>query len=238
MRPPAELIPVSRNRILTTLPREDYDALRPYQQTLRLPKGKVLYDSGDQIRHFYFPLDGMISLLSTTSGGATLEVGVVGNEGVVGVPALLGINKSPYKIMVQLPSVAARFPADAVREAARRSPRLEALLLRYIHTLITQLAQGAVCNRFHITEARLCRWLLLSRDRAGSDTLNLTQEFLSYMLGVPRTTVTAIAGNLQREGLIDYGRGRIQILDARRMEAAACECYQIVREDVELYLSA
>lgn len=238
MRPPAELIPVSRNHILTALPRPDYEALRPYQQTMRLPKGKTLYHSGEPVRHLYFPLDGMISLLSTTSSGATLEVGVVGSEGVVGVPALLGIPIAPYRVLVQLPSTAARFPADVVKEAARRSAGLEAMLLKYVHTLITQLAQGAVCNRFHATEARLCRWLLLSRDHAGSDTVHLTQEFLSYMLGVPRTTVTAVAGRIQREGLIEYGRGRIQILDARRMEAAACECYRIVREDVGLYLSA
>ena len=212
--------------------------MRPHRETVRLTKGQVLYDAGDAIRHLYFPMGGMISLLSTTRDGASIEVGMIGNEGVAGLAVLLGINRAPYRVIVQIPGNAIRVRADALKKVFDRGGRLHDLLLKYTHTLLIQIAQSAACNRFHTVEERLCRWLLISRDRVYSDTIYLTQEFLSYMLGVPRTSVTAVAGKLQRAGLIRYSRGKIQITDRPRMEAASCECYDIIREDIRLFLAA
>jgi CRP-like cAMP-binding protein len=228
----------SKNQILVSLSREEQDQLRSYQETVRLTKGKVLYDAGDAIRHLYFPMGGMVSLLSTTRDGASIEVGMIGNEGVAGLPVLLGINMAPYRAMVQIPGNAIRIRADVLKKVFDKGGVLHNLLLKYTHTLLIQISQSAACNRFHTVEERLCRWLLISRDRVHSDTIYLTQEFLSHMLGVPRTSVTTIAGKLQRVGLIRYSRGKIQITDRPRMEAASCECYDIIREDIRLFLAA
>jgi CRP-like cAMP-binding protein len=180
----------------------------------------------------------MLSLLSITEEGRTIEVGMIGNEGMTGVPVILRSGKAPYEVMVQLAGNALRIRGDALREAFNRGGTLQDLLLRYTHSLLIQVAQSAACNRFHTVEERLCRWLLVSRDRVQTDTIQLTQEFISHMLGVPRTSVTMIAGALQKEGLIKYSRGKITLLDRRGLEAASCECYRRVQEGIGQLLIA
>jgi CRP-like cAMP-binding protein len=227
-----------RNLLLTSLPLAEYEGLRPALEPIRLTRNAVLYETGGDIRHAYFLTGGMVSLLSTTEDGKTIEVGMIGNEGIAGIPIILGMNVAPYRTTVQIPLTALRIRAGALRDAFNRGGVLQTLLLKYTHTLITQLSQSAVCNRFHTTEERLCRWLLISRDRVRSDTLSLTQETISQMLGTPRTGVTMTAGVLQTNGLISYSRGKIKIVDRRGLEDAACECYGVVRREFEHLLAA
>lgn len=226
------------NSLLSALPREEYERLAPHLELVRLTPGKILYNAGDVVRHAYFPKGGMSSLLSTTEDGRTMEVGMIGSEGMTGVPIILRSSVAPYQVMVQLAGNALRIGGDALREEFNRGGKLQDLLLRYMHSLLIQVAQSAACNRFHTVEKRLCRWLLVSRDGAQTDTLQLTQEFLSQMLGVPRTSVTMIAGALQKEGLIRHSRGRITILNRKGLEAASCECYWRVREGISNFLVA
>lgn len=226
------------NRILGALPRGECARLSPYLEPIRLPAGRLLYGAGDAVRHAYFPRGGMISLLSVTEGGAAVEVGMVGNEGVVGLPVVLRGNVTHYQAVVQLQANALRVPAHVLRSEFDRGGRLQDLLLRYTDTLITQLSQSAACNRFHSMRARLCRWLLVSQDRAQADTLDFTQEFLSQMIGAPRPRVSIVAGSLQRAGIIRYSRGRIRILDRPRLESSSCECYKIVRQQMSHFLAA
>lgn len=226
------------NRLLAALPREEYERLSPHLELVRLPPGKILYNAGEIVRYAYFPRGGMVSLLSITEEGRTIEVGMIGNEGMTGVPVILRSGMAPYQVMVQLAGNALRIRGDALREAFNRGGTLQDLLLRYTHSLLIQVAQSAACNRFHTVEERLCRWLLVSRDRVQTDTIQLTQEFISHMLGVPRTSVTMIASALQKEGLIKYSRGRITLLDRRGLEAASCECYRRVREGISELLIA
>lgn len=235
--PTSSRFPLS-NLLLAALPRNEYERLSPHLHRVRLAKGRLLYHAGDPVRHAYFPTSGMCSLLATTEKGALLEVGMVGNEGLIGLPAVLRINVMPFQVIVQIEADAFRLRADVLRAEFDRNGRLQDLLLKYAHALLTQVSQSAVCNRFHTIEERLCRWLLISQDRVQTDTVHLTQEFLSYMLGVPRTGVTLAAGNLQKRRLIGYGRGRITILDRARLERAACECYRVVRAETERVLAA
>jgi CRP-like cAMP-binding protein len=226
------------NRMLASLPREEYERILPKLEEVRLPQGKILYNAGDEIHYAYFLRGGMASLLSTTEDGRIIEVAMIGNEGVVGVPIVLRISKSPYLVMMQLPANALRIKEAALVEAFDESRRLQGLILRYTHTILTQITQSAACNRFHRVRERLCRWLLISRDRVHTNTIPLTQEFLSHMLGVPRTNVTMVARGLQEEGMIRYSRGKIEITDRAALEAASCECYRIVRNDIKLFLAA
>ncbi len=227
-----------QNLILGSLPSEEYARLRPSLEAVQLKQGKILYGVGGQIRHAYFLGGGMASLVAVTESGASVEVGMIGNEGVVGLPSLLGINSSVYGVVIQLPGNALRIRADALRAEFNRGGRLQSMLLHYIHTLLTQLSQSAACNRFHTAEERLSRWLLISRDRVQMDDLNFTQEFLSQMIGVPRTSVTAVAGSLQKAGLILYSRGKIRILDREGLATASCECYRVVRDEINQFLAA
>lgn len=226
------------NQILRALPREEYAPLSPYLELVRLPAGRTLYEPGDVVRYAYFPTGGMVSLLSVTEGGATVEVGAVGREGVVGLPAILRTNVMPYLAVVQILALAVRIPAGELGSAFDRSGALQNLLLRYTYAHLAQLSQSASCNRYHSMRARLCRWLLVSHDRAPDDTLDFTQEFLSQMVGAPRPRVTIAAGYLQRVGAIRYGRGKIRILNRRRLEASCCECYRIDREQMGRFLIA
>jgi CRP-like cAMP-binding protein len=180
----------------------------------------------------------MCSLLATTEGGMLLEVGVIGVEGFVGVPAVLREGVTAHQVMAQLRTVAFRISADSLLAAMARGGRLQDLMLRFAYALLVQVSQTALCNRFHTIEQRLCRWLLICFDAAGADTVPLTQEFLSYMLGVPRTGVTLAAGNLQRAELISYRRGKITALDRARLERAACECYRVLHVEVTRALTA
>ncbi|HEX8499733.1 MAG TPA: Crp/Fnr family transcriptional regulator [Pyrinomonadaceae bacterium] len=226
------------NHLLAALPREEYARLAPHLELVRLPAGRVLCEVGSVISHVHFLKGGMASLLSLTEDGHSVEVGMIGNEGVVGLPAVLGLGAAPYRVVMQLPGNALRLRADVLRAEFNRKGRLQQLLLHYLHTLLTQVSQSAACNRYHTMKARLCRWLLVSRDRSHSDTLHLTQEFLAQMMGAPRPRVTLVAGDLQRAGLIRYSRGKIFILDRRGLEAMSCECYRIVREQIGHFLAA
>lgn len=227
-----------QNRLLSSLPRAEYENLLPALGPIHLARNLVLYDVGDAVRYAYFITSGMVSLLSTTEDGKTIEVGMIGNEGMAGIAIILGMMIAPYRTTVQIPGNAFKIKAETLSAAFRRGGALQAMLLKYTHTLLTQLSQSAVCNRFHTAEERLCRWLLISRDRVQSNTIRLTQETISEMLGAPRTGVTLTAGALQQEGLIRYSRGKIKIIDARGLEAAACECYGIVRKEFEHFLAA
>ena len=227
-----------KNRLLAALPRAEYERLLPKLQPIQLPTGRILYESGDAARFAYFLNSGMVSLLSTTLKGETIEVGMVGNEGVTGIPIILGVNKMPYRVMVQIPADALRIEAVALQHEFNKGGRLQHLLLCYAHTLFTQVAQSAVCNRFHLLEARLCRWLLVSRDRVQTDTFELTQDCIAQMLGTARSRVSPVAGALQKAKLIRYSRGVITILDEKGLEKASCECYGIVRDEIEHCLAA
>ena len=227
-----------KNLILGSLPDKEYEHLYPYLEPIALARGATLYGAGDTAQHAYFLVSGMISLLAITEDGKAIEVGMVGNEGMVGLPIVLGFNIMPQLVVTQLPSAALRIKTNRLKAEFNLGGQLHDLLLRYAHTLITQLSQSASCNMFHTVKERLCRWLLIARDRVQSDTLYLTHEFVSQMIGAPRTSVTSIVGSLQREGLVNYQRGKVIILDRAGLESASCECYRIVKESINRYVSA
>ena len=216
------------NLLLAALPRKSYAELLPALTPVALTFGDVLYEPGQTIDQVYFPGDSMVSLLTLVEDHLALEVGLVGLEGVVGAPLALGVDRSPVRALVQGGGSAMRMGAGPFRSALRRSPPLQRGLLRYVHALMSQVTQTAACNRFHLVEARLARWLLMTRDRMRSSEFRLTQDFLAHMLGVRRVGVTEAAGALQRRKLIKYTRGVIGILDERGLEVAACSCYRIV----------
>lgn len=217
------------NSLLAALPRKDYQRLLAGFEPVRLTFGEVLYEPGDSIRHVYFPGDSLVSLLTLADGHLALEVGMVGYEGMVGTPITLGSNESQVRALVQGSGTAMRMTAARFRREFRLCPSLQRALYRYIHVLMTQVTQTAACNRFHVVEARLARWLLMTRDRVRTSRFHLTQEFLAHMLGVRRVGVTKAASALQQQKLISYNRGEISIIDEQGLEAAACKCYQIVR---------
>jgi CRP-like cAMP-binding protein len=226
-----------KNRLLAALPHEEYQRLQPRLEFVHLSKRRTLYEAGDLIPHAYFLNNGMGSLLGLTQGGATVEIAMVGNEGMLCLPLVLRARSTSYRIMVQIPGDALRIKADVIRAEFKRGGRLQDLLLGYTHALITQISQSAVCNRFHTMEKRLCRWLLIAHDRVDGDTFHLTQEIISYMMGTPRTGVTMAAGALQDAGLIRYKRGKITIIDRLGLEQSACECYRIVAESLNHFLA-
>jgi CRP-like cAMP-binding protein len=238
MASPKDIHPFNDNRLLASLPQDEYARLRPLLDPIRLPQGKVLYEAGDTVRHAYFLTSGMASLLATTADDTTVQVAMVGNEGLVGLPALVSPNFMPYRIVVQLPALALRLKASAFSVEFKRGGHLQEIILRYLLTLLTQITQSALCNRYHTIEERLCRWLLISRDRAQADQFALTQESLAYMLGAQRTGVTATASGLQRAGLISYRRGKIRLLDSKGLESASCECYRVISTQLAEFLAA
>ncbi len=238
MNTPREHQHTSENRILADLPRAEYERLRPHLETVRLAQGRILYNAGDTVGHAYFPKAGLLSILYTTEDGRTFEVAMVGSEGVAGIPVVLRAPTALYHLVVQLPADALRIRGDLLREEFNRGGKLHDLMLRYMHALLTQIAQSAACARFHTVEERLCRLLLISRDRARTDALPFTQEFLSQMLGAPRTSVTMIASALQQRGVIRSRRGMITILDGARLEGFSCECYRIVRDELAHFITA
>jgi CRP-like cAMP-binding protein len=222
-----------RNRLLSVLPPEDYSRLAPHLEPVHLARGETLYVIGETIKHAYFPLSGIISMFSLTEDGATIESAVIGNEGLVGIPIALRDYQSPYQIIVQFPTDAMKIKADELGRESSRCGRFQDLLLRYTHALLTQVSRSATCNHFHSVKERLCRRLLTSRDLVKTDTLQLTQELLSQILGAPRTGVTLAIGELQREGVLHATRGRLQILDVRGLEANSCRCYGAFKEDMD-----
>ena len=221
------------NRLLRALPEQSYERLLPHLQPVSLRLGEILCEAGETSSHGWFITRGAASMLSATFGGDTVEVGIVGNEGLVGLPILLGSSHLPYRVMVQLAGAAYRVPMEVLQRAFSSGAALHDLLLRYTCALIVQFTQSGICNHFHTIEERFCRWLLILREQAGNDTVHLTQELIASMLGVRRTGVSLVASRLQAAGLIRYRRGRITILDPEGLEASACECYGIVRQEYE-----
>jgi CRP-like cAMP-binding protein len=225
-----------KNRLLAALPPEEYEVILPHLGHVSFKLGQVVYESGGQMDHIYFPTTAIISLLYMMENGSSAEMGVVGNEGLVGVALFMGGNTMPNRAVVQSAGAAVRMKANVLRDEFARGGTFQRLLLRYTQALLTQMSQTAVCNRLHAIEQQLCRWLLLSHDRLDSDELVMTQELIANMLGVRREGVTAAAGRLQEQGLISYVRGRIQILDRRGLEASVCECYRVVKDEYDRLL--
>src|SRR5687768_2492976 len=212
------------NRLLATLPHNEYKRLLPKLKTVSLALGEKLYEPGDVIKYVYFPNDSIISLISEISETSWLEVGMVGDEGMAGLAVFMGVSLSPTRAVVQGSGTAMKMSSAAVRVEANRLGSLHHLLHRYSHSLLTQVSQSAACNRFHLVDARLARWLLMTKDRLGAEEFPLTQEFLATMLGVRREGVSKAAGALQAGNLIRYRRGVITILNRRGLEAKSCQC--------------
>ncbi len=225
-----------QNHLLAALPAAEFARLLPDLEWVSLPLGQVLYESGEQMRHVYFPTTSIVSLLYVLEDGASAEIAVVGNEGIVGVSLFMGGETTPSRAAVQSAGDAYRLKGQLLKEEFNRSGELQHLLLRYTQALLTQMAQTAVCNRHHSVNQQLCRWLLLSMDRLPSNELTMTQELIANMLGVRREGVTEAAGKLQRAGLIEYHRGRITVLDRAGLEAQACECYAVVKKEFDRLL--
>ncbi len=219
------------NRLLAALSPKEYRQLQPELTQVTLTFADILYEPGDRIRHVYFPEDSIVSLLAEVGERSTLEVGIVGNEGMAGLSVFMGVGVSRYQAVVQGEGTAMRMKAAALHKASERPGALRRLLHRYTHSLMTQISQSAACNRFHVVEARLARWLLMTRDRVGADEFRLTQEFMSHMLGVRREGVSNAAGALQKDKLINYSRGHIRILDGVGLEAVSCQCYGIIKAE-------
>lgn len=228
LRPVASLAPTA-NQILAGLPNKEYQSLRPDLEEFPLAFGKVLFESGEVLRHVYFPNQGIVSLLTLIEKRSTLEVGIVGNEGMVGIEVFLGANASINRALVQGSGTAMRMKAEALHKHIKLGGLLPGLLLRYTHSLLSQISQSAACNRFHKVEARLARWLMMTHDRLDSDRFRMTQKFLSDMLGVRREGVTTAARALQQKNLICYVRGLITIIDLDGLAAASCQCYEIIK---------
>ncbi len=220
----------SSNLLLAALPPDDLAQMLPQLDEVRVEAGQVLCEAGDPILHIYFPHDCLVSLLGVAEGRMTLEVGQVGREGMLGATVALGHDITQVRAVVQRAGSASRMDGGRFRPEVSRNPALQRVLYRYTDTLLAQAIQIAVCSRFHVLEARLARSLLITRDRLQSDKFHLTHEFLAHALGVRRVGVTKAASALQQQGLINYSRGNIEILDPERLAAAACSCYQIVRE--------
>ena len=218
------------NHLLAAVSRRAYREMLSGLEPVKLVYGQVLYEPTGLIRHVYFPIDCLVSLLTAVDKGRVLEVGMVGNEGMVGMPMVLGIGKSAVRALVQGGGTAMRMPASRFRVEFNKNIPLQRALFRYTHLLMAQVSQTAACNRFHEAEGRLARWLLMTSDRLHTDEFLLTHEFLAHMLGVRRVGVTKAAEGLRRKKLIVYSRGHITILDRAQLEKAACVCYRIVKK--------
>lgn len=228
----------TQNRLLALLQQEDQDRLRPHLEPVVLEYKRLLYDSYQRIEFVYFIEDGVGSLVLTLANGNELEVGTIGNEGLVGLPVLLGDQEAPSSVYIQVPGSGLRIEARTFGRELERSGAMRAVMLHYAHAFFNQVAQSAACAHFHALEQRCCRWLLMTRDRMRSDEFLLTQEFLAMMLGVRRAGVSVAAGGLQRAGLIRYHRGRVTILDREALEARACECYAVSKAEFDRLLGA
>ncbi|MEX2239335.1 MAG: Crp/Fnr family transcriptional regulator [Burkholderiales bacterium] len=226
------------NRLLATLPRASYDTLLPFLEPTPLPLGMAVYESGGAQGYVYFPTTAIVSLLYVLEDGASAEIAITGNEGLVGIALFMGGETTPSRAVVQSAGEGYRLRASVMKKEFETDPDLQHLLLRYTQALITQMAQTAVCNRHHSVDQQLCRWLLLSLDRLPASDLVMTQELIANMLGVRREGVTEAAGMLQAAGLIHYRRGHISILDRSGLEARVCECYAVVKKEYDRLLPA
>src|SRR5256884_3670268 len=227
-----------QNHLLNALPTSDYERLASHLELIPMRLGEVLYEPGVQLRYVYFPTTSIVSLLYVMENGASAEIAIVGNEGILGISLFMGGETTPSRAVVQSAGHGFRLKAQLLKnEFGRFGPMLH-LLLRYTQALITQMAQTAVCNRHHSVDQQLCRWLLLSLDRLSNDRLVMTQELIANMLGVRREGVTEAAGKLQADGLIEYSRGKITVLDRKRLEKRVCECYAVVKREYDRLLPA
>lgn len=225
-----------RNRLLELLSSDDFDHLRPHLDHVPLDYRFELYGAGKPIPFVYFPVTGVASIVNTMRDGSAAEVGTVGNEGVVGLPVILGDKVAPNEVYVQVPGTALRMSANLFGEALKRSGTMRTVVFHYVHALFNQIAQSAACNSFHTVEQRCCRWLLMTHDRVHSDKFILTQEFLGMMLGVRRTSVTLAASQLKRKKLIGYSRGHVTVLDRPGLEESTCECYAVSKREFDRLL--
>ena len=224
------------NHLLAALSPEVQSSFFGQLQLVPMPLGKVLYESGETLRHVYFPADCIVSLLYVMESGASAEISVVGNDGLVGVSLFMGGESTPSRAIVQSAGSAYRLSGQQLKDEFNRHGELMTLALRYTQSLITQMAQTAVCNRHHSIDQQLCRWLLLSLDRLSGNELVMTQELIANMLGVRREGVTEAAGKLQRAGVINYSRGQIKVLDRPKLETLSCECYAVVKHETDRLL--
>jgi CRP-like cAMP-binding protein len=224
----------SSNKLLAALPAETYERLRPHLEPVQLELGASVYEAGSRQGYVYFPIDSVVSLLYVMRDGASTEIAGVGNEGVIGIALFMGGETTPSRAVVQCAGRAYRLKARLLK--AEFGGALQHLLLRYTQALITQMAQTAVCNRHHSIEQQLCRWLLLTADRLPSTVLVMTQEAIAHTLGVRREGITDAAGKLQEDGLINYSRGRITVVDRPGLEARVCECYGVVKKEFDRLL--
>ena len=225
-----------KNTFLASLPAAEVELLLAQAEQVALPRGAALYQTDDHVQFVYFPLTSLICLIGSTQNGEHTEVGIVGSEGLVGLSVFFGTPRENYTTVCQIAGEAVRVPARAFQELSYGQPALHSRLLCYAHIRLNQITQSAICNRFHDLQARLCRWLLLVHDRLQSNRLPFTQEFLSMMIGSRRAALGLVAGTLQEEGLIRYHRGEISILDRQGLEKSTCECYHIMRDELERFL--
>lgn len=230
--------PLSRNanHLLDGLSEDARNRVFPYLESVSLPLGKVLYEPGDTLKHVYFPIDSIVSLLYVMESGASAEISVVGNEGIIGVALFMGGESIPSRALVQSAGTAWRLSGRRLKDEFSRHSDFMLLMLRYTQALLTQMAQTAVCNRHHHIDQQLCRWLLLSLDRLPDNQLIMTQELIANMLGVRREGVTESAGKLQDLGVIEYHRGKITVLDREKLEQLSCECYAVVKTETDRLL--
>jgi CRP-like cAMP-binding protein len=226
----------TQNRLLAALSADEYENLSTHLQPVSFSLGEVVYEFGGQLDYVFFPTTSIISLLYTMENGSSAEMGLTGNDGVVGIALFMGGGTMPNRAVVQSAGGAFRMKAKVLQDQFAQGGKFQQLLLRYTQALITQISQTAVCNRLHSVEQQLCRWLLLSHDRLNTNELVMTQELIADMLGVRREGVTVAAGRLQDDGAISYVRGRIQILDRDKLEATVCECYRVVKDEVDRLL--
>jgi CRP-like cAMP-binding protein len=226
----------AQNHLLQVVPEDVRNRVFPQLELVDLPLGHVLYESRASLHHVYFPTDSIVSLLYVMNDGASAEIAVVGNEGVVGVALFMGGETTPNRAVVQSGGSAYCLRSQILREEFNRSGALQHLFLRYTQSLLTQMAQTAACNRHHTVEQQLCRWLLMSLDRLPSNKLTMTQELIANMLGVRREGVTESAGKLQAQGIIQYSRGRITVTDRPKLEKICCECYRVVKLETDRLL--
>jgi len=225
-----------QNHLLDALPAAEREQIYPHLQLVEMPLGKVVYEPGDVPRYAYFPTDCIVSLLYILEDGASTEISIVGNDGLIGVALFMGGGTTPSRAVVQSGGHAYRLPGHKLREEFHRNAAIRLLLLRYTQALITQMAQTVVCNRHHTVDQQLCRWLLLSLDRLPANELTMTHELIANMLGVRREGVTGAVSKLQRLGVIDHSRGHITVLDRPALERLSCECYAVVRRETDRLL--
>jgi CRP-like cAMP-binding protein len=227
-----------QNRLIACLPADIVERISPHMELISMPLGQVLYESGGQLQHVYFPTTAIVSVHYVMENGASAEIAGVGNEGVLGISFFMGGNTTPSRGTVQTAGFGYRLKGRLIMEEFNRAGPFQNLMLRYTQALITQISQTAVCNRHHSIEQQLCRWLLLTLDRLPSNELTMTQELIASMLGVRREGITEVAGKLQQAGLISYRRGHIKVLDRFGLESRSCECYNVVKEEFHRLLSS